>query len=72
MLSTEHDINDNIDFDNSLIQEKEIQININDNKHLISQFSISVATYNLWNVMFNWNIRKYRIAQMVCSRAIII
>ena len=23
------------------------------------------ATYNLWNVMFNWEVRRFRIAQMV-------
>ena len=27
----------------------------------------SVATYNIWNVMFNWEIRQLRIAQMVRS-----
>ena len=26
---------------------------------------LTIATYNLWNVMFNWDVRKYRIAQMV-------
>ena len=26
---------------------------------------LTVATYNLWNVMFNWEVRKFRIAQMV-------
>ena len=26
---------------------------------------IKVSTYNLWNVMFNWEIRIYRIVQMV-------
>ena len=27
--------------------------------------SITIATYNVWNIMFNWNVRKFRIAQMV-------
>ncbi|XP_033744975.1 uncharacterized protein LOC117330650 isoform X2 [Pecten maximus] len=26
---------------------------------------VTVATCNLWNVMFNWSVRKYRIAQMI-------
>lgn len=27
---------------------------------------MKVSTYNLWNIMFNWDVRKYRIARMVC------
>ncbi|XP_070559905.1 uncharacterized protein [Ptychodera flava] len=27
--------------------------------------TITVSTYNLWNVMFNWDVRKYRIAEMI-------
>ena len=27
--------------------------------------SITVGTYNLWNVMFNWDVRKHHIAEMV-------
>ncbi|XP_077985526.1 uncharacterized protein LOC144440131 [Glandiceps talaboti] len=27
--------------------------------------TVTVSTYNLWNVMFNWDVRKYRIAQMI-------
>ncbi|XP_072050505.1 uncharacterized protein [Amphiura filiformis] len=30
-----------------------------------STTSIKVGTYNLWNVMFNWNIRKYYIAELI-------
>lgn len=26
---------------------------------------MKVSTYNLWNIMFNWDVRKYRIARMV-------
>ena len=26
---------------------------------------VKISTYNLWNVMFNWDIRKYRVAEMV-------
>jgi hypothetical protein len=26
---------------------------------------MKVTTYNLWNIMFNWDVRKYRIARMV-------
>ncbi|XP_062587380.1 uncharacterized protein LOC134248997 [Saccostrea cucullata] len=26
---------------------------------------MKVTTYNLWNIMFNWNLRKYRIARMI-------
>lgn len=32
--------------------------------------NLVVATYNLWNVMFQWDSRKYYIADMVCNRAI--
>ena len=27
--------------------------------------TIKVGTYNLWNVMFNWNVRKHYIAELV-------
>ena len=27
---------------------------------------ITVSTVNLWNLMFNWNVRKHRIVEMVC------
>ena len=27
--------------------------------------TVVVATYNLWNVMFNWDVRKLRISQLV-------
>ena len=26
---------------------------------------LTVATYNLWNIMFHWEVRKFRIADMV-------
>ncbi|XP_062587961.1 uncharacterized protein LOC134249646 [Saccostrea cucullata] len=26
---------------------------------------MKVTTYNLWNIMFNWDVRKYRIARMI-------
>ncbi len=26
---------------------------------------VTVATYNVWNIMFNWEVRKFKIAQMV-------
>ena len=32
----------------------------------IEATELKVATYNLWNIMFNWNIRKHYIADMVC------
>ena len=25
----------------------------------------TVATYNIWNIMFHWEVRKYHIAEMV-------
>ena len=31
----------------------------------LDQDILVVATYNLWNVMFNWDVRKLRIVQMV-------
>jgi len=33
-----------------------------------STSSIEFATYNIWNVMFNWNVRKHRIAEMIQTR----
>ncbi|OWF48749.1 uncharacterized protein LOC110452657 [Mizuhopecten yessoensis] len=33
--------------------------------NVVLSYDITVATCNLWNVMFNWNVRKYRIAQMI-------
>ncbi|XP_033647637.1 uncharacterized protein LOC117307090 isoform X1 [Asterias rubens] len=27
--------------------------------------TLKVATYNLWNIMFNWDVRKYHIASMI-------
>ena len=27
----------------------------------------TVATYNVWNVMFNWEVRQLRISQMVIA-----
>ena len=35
------------------------------NRQFFSLGTLTVATYNLWNVMFNWDIRIYRIVQMV-------
>ncbi|XP_060083400.1 uncharacterized protein LOC132562661 [Ylistrum balloti] len=32
---------------------------------VVLPYEMTVATCNLWNVMFNWNVRKYRIAQMI-------
>lgn len=35
---------------------------------LLSQVSsFTIASLNLWNVMFNWDVRKYGIAEMVMS-----
>lgn len=31
---------------------------------------MTVATYNLWNVMFQWDVRKYRIADMVRTKTV--
>lgn len=28
---------------------------------------LNIATYNLWNIMFHWEVRKMHIADMVCS-----
>ena len=36
-----------------------IKIEVSAKKNLV------VASYNLWNVMFQWNVRKYIIAEMV-------
>ncbi|XP_069142390.1 uncharacterized protein [Argopecten irradians] len=33
--------------------------------NVVLSYDITVATCNLWNVMFNWDVRKYRIAQMI-------
>ena len=30
---------------------------------------ITLATYNVWNMMFNWEVRQLGIAQMVCCEA---
>ena len=27
--------------------------------------TFKLSTYNLWNVMFNWDVRKFHISQMV-------
>ena len=27
---------------------------------------LTIATYNLWNIMFHWEVRKIHIADMVC------
>ncbi|XP_006811301.1 uncharacterized protein LOC100369850 [Saccoglossus kowalevskii] len=34
-------------------------------KPLTQYGEITLATYNIWNIMFNWDIRKYRIAEMI-------
>ena len=31
----------------------------------LGEYEFVVATYNIWNVMFNWEIRQLRIAQLV-------
>ena len=31
----------------------------------LGKYELTVATYNIWNVMFNWEIRQLRIAQLV-------
>lgn len=33
-----------------------------------SASSIEFATYNIWNVMFNWDVRKHRIAEIIQTR----
>ena len=37
-----------------------------------SSRSLTVVTYNLWNIMFNWDIRRIRIAQMVIKQVLAI
>ena len=32
--------------------------------------TVTVATYNIWNIMFQWDVRKYRIAEMVSANTL--